>query len=64
MGEKIKQIFDVVEKHAGNDGRLRLAQKTKIPKPKVMEIPDDPETVASVSQAASEILGKNIADLL
>jgi hypothetical protein len=64
MGAKLEQIFDTVERKAGNNGRLKLAQLTKMTKSQAKDAADTPELVANFKRIASEILGRNIDDLL
>jgi hypothetical protein len=64
MGEKLEKIFSIVEEKAGNNGRLKLAQLTKITKSQAKDMNDDAELVTTFKRIASEILGKNIDEFL
>ncbi len=64
MGARLEKIFSVVEEKAGNNGRIKLAQLTKVSKAHAKEMNDDPEVVANFKRIASEILGKNIDEFL
>ena len=64
MGVKLEKIFTVVEDKCGNNGRLKLAQLTHMTKSHAIESPDTPELIANFKQIASEILGRNVEELL
>jgi len=64
MGVKLEKIFTIVEEKAGNNGRLKLAQLTKMTKVQAHDAPDSPELISSFKRFATEILGRNIDDLL
>jgi len=64
MGEKLAKIFRIVEEKAGNPGRIRLAAATGFPKKDAEEMKDKPEVIEKFKNAASEILGHGIDDLL
>lgn len=63
MGDKLNEIYEIVTKKAGNKGRLRLAEKTGIPRVKAVQEEDTPELIDTFKKAASEILGENIDKL-
>jgi hypothetical protein len=64
MGLKLEKIFNIIEEKAGNNGRLKLAQLTKMTKTQAKDTPDTPELIANFKLIASEILGRNIDDLV
>ncbi len=64
MGAKLEQIFDTIERKTGNNGRLKLAQLAKMTKSQATEAIDTPELIANFKRIASEILGRNIDDIL
>ena len=41
MGAMLEQIFEVVTKKAGYEGRMKLADKSGIPRTKAAEMEDD-----------------------
>lgn len=61
MGDKLVEIFDIVEKKAGLPGRIKLVEKLKIPRDKASELNDSKELIKDVMDAASEILGEDIS---
>lgn len=63
MAAKLEKIYNIIEEKLGNNGRLKFAQLTKIPRTQAAEIDDSPETVATFKRIASEMLGKNIDEL-
>lgn len=64
MAEKLNNIFKIVEEKGGLKARMRLALKTGISKTRALELPDDIEIINKLKDAASEILGINIDNLL
>jgi hypothetical protein len=63
MAAKLEKIYNIIEEKLGNNGRLKFAQLTKVPKTQALEMEDSPETVAVFKRIASEILGRNIDEL-
>ncbi|MCP4216764.1 MAG: hypothetical protein GY765_19090 [bacterium] len=64
MGAKVEEIFRVVEEKAGNNGRLKLAQLSKVSKNKAAKIRDDQEVVDYFKKLATQILGKDVGQFL
>ena len=64
MGDLLVKIFDIVTEHGGYEARLKMAEKTGISRSKATEIDDSPEIVEKLKKVASEILGKDINELL
>ncbi len=64
MGEVLEKIYNIVTNKAGNNGRLKLAEKTGMPRVKAVKEDDKPEVVAAFKKTASEILGKDIDEFL
>jgi len=64
MGKVLEKIYDIITNKAGNNGRLKLAEKTGVPRVKAVKENDKPELVAAFKKAASEILGKDIDEFL
>ena len=60
MAAKLEKIYNIIEEKLGNNGRLKLAQLTKVTKTQASEMNDTPEMVAVFKRVASEMLGKNI----
>lgn len=63
MAAKLEKIYNIIEEKLGNNGRLKFAQLTKVPKASATEMDDTPEMVATFKRIASEMLGKNIDEL-
>jgi hypothetical protein len=63
MAAKLEKIYNIIEEKLGNNGRLKLAQLTKVAKTQATEMDDAPEMVATFKRIASELLGKNIDEL-
>ncbi|MDQ1351082.1 MAG: hypothetical protein QG657_1384 [Acidobacteriota bacterium] len=63
MAAKLEKIYNIIEEKLGNNGRLKFAQLTKIPRTQAVEMDDAPEMVAVFKRIASEMLGKNIDEL-
>jgi hypothetical protein len=64
MGEKLAEIYKVVEEKGGNVGRIKLATITGLPKKDATEMKDKPEVVEKFKSAASDILNCDINELL
>lgn len=64
MAEKMVEIYELVTRMAGLEGRMKLAEKTGISRTKAMEMADAPDKLTKLRKEASEILGRDIAELL
>ena len=64
MGKILGQIFQLVENKAGIAGRIKLAQKTGIPRQQAMTMRDKADLIKRFKKAATEILGKDIDEFL
>lgn len=60
MGDKLVEIIDIVTEKAGNSGRIRLAERTKMTKNKASKVEDAPEIVSKMKDEASAIIGESI----
>ncbi len=60
MGDKILSIFKIVENELGLEGRIKLAEKSKITKKEAATIEDSADNVNKIKKIASELLKKNI----
>ncbi len=63
MAAKLEKIYNIIEEKLGNNGRLQLAQLSKISKTQALEMEDSPEMVMTLKRIASELLGKNIDEI-
>ncbi len=63
MAAKLEKIYNIIEEKLGNNGRLKLAQLSKISKTQALEMEDSPEMVMTLKRIASELLGKNIDEI-
>ena len=64
MGEKLAEIYRIVEEKGGIQGRLRLATETGLPKKDATEMKDKPEVVEKFKSVANDILNLNIDEFL
>jgi hypothetical protein len=64
MAEKMIEIYDVVTRLAGFKGRMRLAVRTGISRVRALEIADAPDKVTKFKKEASEIVGRDITELM
>ena len=64
MGEKLAEIYKVVEEKGGIEGRLKLATSTGLPKKDATEMKDKPEIVEKFKNVACDILQCNIDEFL
>ena len=60
MGVEIEKIFKVIEAKAGNNGRLKFSEVTKLPKSRARLVEDKPEIVEKLKAIASKIIGSDI----
>lgn len=63
MGEQILEYYKYVEQLKGAKGKIKLAQKTKIPITKAAMLPDSPKYIEAFKKAVEELTGKPIPDL-
>lgn len=64
MGKKLENIFILVENKAGNNGRIKLSQISKITRKIAEQIDDDPKTIESLKKIASELINDDINKFL
>jgi len=64
MGEKLAEIYRIVEEKGGVEGRIKLATATGLPKKDATEMKDKPEVIEKFKNVASDILNINIDELL
>jgi hypothetical protein len=64
MGEKIVEIYEVVTRLAGLKGRMQLAVKTGISRTEAQTTADSPDKLSKFKKEASEILGRDVSELL
>lgn len=64
MGNLLEKIYDLVIRNAGNNGRMKLAVKTGVPRAEAANTEDSNEIVMKFKEAATEILGEDVDDLL
>ncbi len=64
MGEKLAEIYKIVEEKGGTEGRIKLATITGLPKKDATEMKDKPEVVEKFKNIANDILKCNIDDFL
>jgi hypothetical protein len=58
MGQKLKTIFDYVEKEGGKMAVLRVTLTSKIPQPTAENISDTEDNVQKLRDAVKKVLGK------
>ena len=58
MGEKLKAIFDYVEKEAGKIAVLRVTLDSRIPKSSAEIMNDTDDNINKVKEAAKKVLNK------
>lgn len=58
MGHKILLYYKYVKDQVGFQGKIQLAQKTKMPSTIAATAVDDPETLKKFRKAIEEITGK------
>ena len=64
MGEKLAEIYKIVEEKGGIEGRIKLATLTGLPKKDATEMKDKPEVVEKFRNIACDILNCNIDEFL
>jgi hypothetical protein len=64
MGARLQELYDLVTQHAGFKGRVRLAEKTGVSREKAAKMADNDKNLKKFKDAASEIIGKNVDELL
>jgi hypothetical protein len=60
MGEVLKQIYDVVERKAGLQARIKLVQRTGVSKDKAAMVNEDEEMIKGFKTLAREVTGIDI----
>jgi hypothetical protein len=63
MGEKLLGYYKYVTEVAGMDGKIKLAQLTKVPSAIAAEQPDSPSNVELFQSAVATITGKPVPRL-
>jgi hypothetical protein len=64
MGKELIKIFQIVEEKAGNNGRLKLSQQSKISRLMAEQMTDEPEIIKSLKKIASELINTDIEKYL
>ena len=64
MGAKLQEIYDLVTKKAGFKGRMRLAVRTGVSRIKAAEMDDTDKIIKKFKNAAGEIIGHDVNELL
>ncbi len=64
MGEKLEAIYNLVTQKTGFKGRIRLAAVTGVSKTKAVEMEDTDKILKKFKDAAAEIIGKDVDELL
>ncbi len=64
MGEKLVKLYQIVTDKGGLEARIKLAQRTGVPKSKAAQATDTDEVLEKFKKIASEILGKNVDEFL
>ena len=64
MAEKLVKIYEIVTKLAGLEGRMKLAVKTGVSRTQAAEIEDTPDKLTKFEKEASDIVGRDITELL
>jgi hypothetical protein len=64
MGARLQELYDLVTKQAGFKGRVRLAEKTGVSRDKAAEMEDNDKNLKKFKAIASEIIGKDVDELL
>jgi hypothetical protein len=64
MGDKLVEIYKIVEEKGGSASRVRLVEVTGITMKNAEEIKDKPDILDKVKESASDILKSDINELL
>ena len=64
MAARLQEIYDLVTKQAGFQGRVRLVEKTGVSREKASEMEDNDKNLKKFKAIASEIIGKDVDELL
>ena len=64
MGDKLVEIYKIVEEKGGSASRIKLVELTGITMKNAEEIKDKPDIIEKVKDAASDILKSDINELL
>jgi hypothetical protein len=62
MGESLLKYYQYISKLNGLEGRIQLAQNTKLPSNKASLEPDSPENINLFKKAVEKITGKPAPD--
>ena len=58
MGQKILKFYEFVDDELGLVGKIKLAQRTKIPSTLAASVPDSPENLALFMTEVKGVTGK------
>jgi hypothetical protein len=64
MGARLQAIYDLVTQKTGFKGRMQLAVRTGVSKTKAVEMEDTDKILKKFKDAAAEIIGKDVDELL
>ena len=64
MGDKLVEIYKIVEEKGGSASRIRLVEITGITMKSAEDMKDNPGILEKVKDAASDILKKDINEFL
>lgn len=64
MGAKLLAIYDLVTEKAGTNARMQLAETTGVSRAQAAEMDDTDKVVNKFKNVASDIIGKDIDELL
>ena len=60
MGEVLKKIYEVVERKAGLQARIKMVQRTGVTKDKAAMVNEDEEMIKGFKALAREVTGIDI----
>jgi hypothetical protein len=63
MGERLLLFYKYIYEQKGMEGKVKLAQLTKVPSPMAAIEPDSQEKIETFKKAIVEITGKPAPDL-
>lgn len=63
MAERLMKYFKYITDEKGFEGKIQLAQATKMPTTKAALEPDSPENISLFKDAVSKITGKSAPEL-
>jgi hypothetical protein len=64
MGEKLRQIYEFVERKGGLKARIQLVERTGIAKEKAALVEEDEDIIKGYKALASELTGYSFDDYL